>query len=464
MSETKKSVPKAELVTIMSGALLCMLNQFLVSPALPAIMEQYQVTTGVVQWLTNGFTMVCALMVPMTAFLIQKFSVRKLFLSGMALFAAGSLFIGSNLPFGFVFAGRILQAMGAGVMTPIAQVFLLNAFPKEKRGTAMGMMALVVAMAPALGPVLAGLTVDNYGWYWMFRIMAIASAIVLILGFAVLKKEPGNKELSMDYYSLICSCLGFGGVLYGLSTASDAGLFSSAVLISLAVGMIALFLFVKRQNALKDPFLDLNILKVTTYRRGVILIVIANACLAGGTVLIPIFVQNICGYSATTSGMIMAPGAIMMGVLSPIVGRLFDKRGPRGLSISGFTLLTLGNLGFCFLKPDWSVGLIGFLYTMRMMGVALTNSPLMTWSMNDLSEEKTAHGVSLFNTLRQISSSVGTVLMVLVMGIAEKAGGYTMESTIQGLSLSFALTVVVGVFALLLVFKSTKPQSNATKN
>lgn len=459
MRETSQRVPRAELIIVISGTLLCMLNQFLVSPALPAIMEQYQVTTGVVQWLTNGFTMVCALMVPMTAFLIQKFSIRNLFLSGMASFALGSFLIGSNWLFGFVFAGRILQAMGAGVMTPITQVFLLNAFPKEKRGAAMGMMALVVAFAPALGPVLAGLVVDNYGWYWMFRIMTAASAAVLIAAWCTLKKAPGDRKLSMDIFSVLCSCLGFGGVLYALSTASDEGFGNPEVVAALVVGVIALVLFIKRQNTLEQPFLDLRVLGISTYRTGVILIFIANACLAGGTVLIPIFVQSICGYSATTSGLIMAPGAVMMGILSPIAGKLFDKRGPRGLSVCGFMLLTLGNFGFCFLRPDWTVGMIGVLYTLRMMGVALINSPMMTWSMNDLTEEKTAHGVSLFNTLRQISSSVGTVMMVLVMGMAEKAGSYTQAATVKGLSMSFGLTAVIGALALLLVLKATKSQN-----
>lgn len=458
MSETSKKVSKVELIIVISGTLLCMLNQFLVSPAIPAIMEQYQVTTGVVQWLTNGFTMVCALMVPMTAFLIQKLSIRNLFLAGMTSFTLGSFLIGSNWFFGFVLTGRILQAMGAGVMTPITQVFLLNSFPKEKRGSAMGMMALVVAFAPAIGPVLAGLIVDNYGWYWMFRIMAVVSVAVLASALCVLKKSPGNREISMDIYSILCSCLGFGGVLYALSTASDKGFSNPVVLSTLTVGIIALMLFVKRQITLEQPFLDLRILGISTYRTGVILIFIANACLAGGTVLIPIFVQNICGYSATTSGLIMTPGAIMLGVLSPIVGRIFDKRGPRGLSICGFMLLTLGNFGFCFLCADWTVGTIGILYTLRMMGVALINSPLMTWSMSDLTEEKTAHGVSLFNTLRQISSSVGTVMMVLVIGMAEKIGYYTQTATVKGLSMSFGLTAIIGAFALLLVLKATKPK------
>ncbi len=440
-----------QLVTILLGTFICLLNQFLVSPMLPVIMREYAITADAAQWMTTGFTMVCALMIPMMAFLIDRFSARGLFIVGMALFMGGSAIMGCPLPYPLILAGRLMQAVGAGMMVPIAQVCLLQAFPKEKRGTAMGAMALVVMFAPALGPVISGMVVDAYGWQWAFRGVAVASALVVGASFAVLKKEGGDSDLKMDFPSAFLSCVGVGGVLYGLSDIAGLGLSSVLAWVFLAIGIVALVVFARRQNGLETPFLDMRLLGIHEFRMGTLLTMVANACLAGGTVLIPIYVQNICGYDATTSGLIMAPGAIMMGILGVVAGRVFDKKGPKKLNLVGFALLTLGNLGFCLLSTEWTAVWIGFLYTLRMMGVAFTNAPLMTWAMNSIPDEKSAHGVSLFNTMRQISGALGTALMVVVLRLVEQVGGATETATIQGVSWAFALTVIAGIIAVVLV-------------
>ena len=444
---------KLQLAAVLSGALLCMLNQYLVSPALPAVMAEFRVTADVVQWLTTGFTMTCALMIPLTAFLIRRLAPRRLFLIAMGLFFLGSLLLGSGLSFGMALLGRILQALGAGVMMPLAQVFLLGSAPKEKRGSAMGKMGLVIAAAPALGPVLAGLTVDRFSWYWLFRGVAICAAGVLLLAWVCLPRQKGDHTAALDLPSLLLSCLGFGCLLYGFSAIPEAGFLAPEVLISLVVGVVGLFLFIRRQGILKEPFLDLRVLRTPSYRRAVVLMMVANASLAGGTVLLPIFVQNVCGYSATASGMLMAPGAILMGLLAPISGRIFDRKGPRILNLTGFTILFLGNLAFCFLTPHWSLLLIGTLYSLRMIGMAVNNSSLLAWSTMDLSETMTPHGVSVMNTFRQIAGAFGTALMVFALRLTEQAGGSTLTATTQGLSLAFALAAAISLFALLLTLK-----------
>lgn len=444
---------KLQLAAVLAGALLCMLNQYLVSPALPAVMEQFQVTADVVQWLTTGFTMTCALMIPLTAFLIQRLAPRRLFLIAMGLFCLGALLLGSGLSFGAALLGRILQALGAGVMMPLAQVFLLGSAPKEKRGSAMGKMGLVIAAAPALGPVLAGLTVDRFAWYWLFRGVAFCTVIVLLLAWLYLPRQEGDRTAALDFPSLLLSCLGFGGLLYGFSAIPDKGFLSPVVWLTLAVGVVGLSLFVRRQGMLEKPFLDLRVLRTPTYRRAVTLMMIANASLAGGTVLLPIFVQNVCGYSATASGLLMAPGAILMGLIAPISGRIFDKKGPRLLNLTGFSILFLGNLAFCFLAPHWSLLLIGTLYSLRMIGMALNNSSLMAWATMDLSEAMTPHGVSVMNTFRQIAGAFGTALMVTALRLTEQAGGGSLAATTQGLSLAFALAACISLFALILTLK-----------
>ena len=459
MAGDKKTNNIARLATILTGAFVCLLNQFLISPMLPVIMKQYGITADEVQWMTTGFTMVCALMIPMMAFLADRFSIRKLFITGMALFAAGSFVMSCGLPYGFILAGRLLQAVGAGVMVPIAQVVLLQSFSRENRGTAMGMMALVIAFAPALGPVISGIAVDHLGWHWVFRVVAAASALVVLASFFTIDKEEENRQLRMDMLSVFYSCLGVGGTLYGLSDIAGKGSASVLSVCLLIAGIVSMILFIRRQNKLEIPFLDIGIMNIHVFRKGTILTMIANACLAGGTVLIPIYVQNICGFNATTSGLIMAPGAVMMGLLGPITGRIFDKKGPKKLNTVGFLLLTLGNLGFCFLEKNWSAVWIGFLYTLRMMGVSMTNSPLMTWSMNSIQDEKAAHVVSLFNTLRQISGAFGTALMVIVLRIAEHSGGNTEEATIYGIGMAFWLTVAAGVTALIMVIKEKEAVS-----
>ena len=450
---TRSSSKKLQLATALSGALLCMLTQYLVTPALPAIMAHYSLTADVVQWLTSGFTMTCALMIPATAFLIQRLSPRRLFLIAMGLFSLGSLLLGTGTSFALALLGRFFQALGAGVMMPLVQVLLLGSASREKRGAAMGKMGLVIAMAPALGPVLAGLTVDRFAWYWLFRGVFLAAALILLAAWRTLPPAEGDRSASLDFFSLLLSCLGFGGLLYGFSIIAEVGFLSLSVMVSLAAGCAGLYFFIRRQKILEKPFLNLRVLKTPTYRRAVVLMMVANASLAGGTVLLPIYIQNVCGQSATASGLLMAPGAILMGLIAPISGRIYDKKGPRGLNLVGFSLLFLGNLTFCFLSPHWSLLLIGTLYSLRMIGMALNNSSLLTWAMHDLTEQLTPHGVSVMNSFRQVAGAFGTALMVTTLRLAEEAGGNTLTATTQGLGLAFALATVFSLFALILTLK-----------
>ena len=435
---------KINLSLLIAGAFLCMLNQNLISPALPAIMAEFNLTADSVQWLSSGFTLTCALMIPLSAFLIERFPLRNLFTATLASFCLGSLLLGWGGNFATLLAGRLLQAAGAGVIMPLVQVIMLESFPVEKRGSAMGMLGLVIAMAPALGPVISGVIVDFASWRWLFCTVAGLAIFILLPAFALLNNNAANSKLHFDVYSLIYSTLGFGGLLYGFSAVSAAGLFSAKVIMALMVGVGALFLFVQRQNQLTEPFLNLQVLKNSLYKRAVILTMIANASLAGGTVLLPIFVQNICGHSVSVSGMIMAPGALLLGLLNPIAGRIFDKKGIHGLSICAFTMLTLGTLGFCFLSPDMPVFWITLLYMLRLLGVGLITMPLLTWSLNAVARELATHGVSVFNTLRQIGGALGTALLVAAMQLTDTT------ATVTGLNNGFALAAAGAALALLL--------------
>lgn len=457
---TKKA--KISLGIVMSGALLCLLNQNLISPTLPSIMAEFSVTADTVQWLTSGFTLTAALMIPLTAFLISRFSLRSLFTAALGSFLLGSLFLGLGFAFPILLMGRILQAVGAGIMMPLAQVQLLNSFPKERRGSAMGMMGLIVAAAPALGPVISGLVVDGLGYRWMFRGIALLALAVLIPAWWVMKKESPGRKLPFDLPSLILSSFGFGGLLLSFSTVSSSGFLSVKVLVSLAVGILSLILFARRQRQLEEPFLHLDVLRIPIFRKGLILTMIANASLAGGTVLLPILVQNVCGHSASVSGTVMAPGALLLGILSPVAGRIFDKQGPRKLNIAGFLMLLLGSAGFCFLDPAVSPWIIAGLYGLRMMGVGLTNAPLMTWSMNAVPEDQTPHGVSVFNTFRQVGGALGTALMVSAMRWVEETGSASAAATLRGLEAGFALGAVFAGFGLILVLRRT-PGSESIK-
>lgn len=302
------------LMVLLSGAFITILNQTLLATALPPIMKDFNVSENTVQWLQSIFMLVNGIMIPITAFLINKFTTRKLFIFAIGIFTVGTL-VGAIAPsFSLLLVGRVLQGAGAGIMMPLLQTIMFLLFPLEQRGRAMGLFGLVIAFAPAIGPSLSGYLVDHHPWRSVFFVVLPIVIVILIASYFVLKNVTPQTNPPVDFLSIVYSTLGFGGLLYGFSIAGTAGWTSYSVGISLIVGAMTLFLFIRRQLSLPRPILEFRVFNYRIFALTTGLGMIVFAAMIASTVILPLYMQVMLGYSALHSGLMLLPGAIVMGL------------------------------------------------------------------------------------------------------------------------------------------------------
>ena len=324
----KKNLPL--LIVLLSGAFVTILNQTLLGTALPPIMNDLNLSGSTAQWLQSIFMLVNGIMIPVTAFLIDKFTTRRLFLTAMGLFTLGTLLCAIAPSFSILMAGRVLQASGAGIMMPLMQTILFLSFPINRRGTAMGLFGLIIAFAPAIGPSLSGFLVDQFPWRSVFIVVLPIAVIDIIAAYFLLRNVTELKNPKVDVVSIILSTLGFGGILYGFSVAGDTGWLSWQVLLTVIGGGLILYFFITRQLRLKEPLLEFRVFQNNTFSLATALGMVVFAAMIGTNVILPLYMQNMVGFSALESGLVLLPGAIIMGFSSPITGYLFDRFGGSG--------------------------------------------------------------------------------------------------------------------------------------
>ena len=321
--------PYGMIAILFIGAFVALLNNTLLNVALPTIMVEFDVKPSVVQWLTTGYMLINGILIPASAFFIQKFTNRKLFLTAMVLFTLGTLLAMLAPSFAVLVAARMIQASGSAMMMPLLMNVMLTAFPIERRGTAMGIFGLVMITAPAIGPTLSGWIIEHYTWRTLFGIVLPFSILTLIYAFFKLRNITPNRDMKLDVFSLVLSSIGFGGLLYGFSSAGDKGWDSPLVYGTIIIGAIALVTFIVRQLRMDDPMLDFKIYKHPMFALSSAISIVLSIAMFSGMILTPLYVQTIRGISPFHSGLLMLPGAIVMGLMSPVTGRLFDKYGAK---------------------------------------------------------------------------------------------------------------------------------------
>ena len=443
---TRKNLPL--MIVLLSGAFITILNQTLLATALPPIMIDFQVTESTVQWLQSIFMLVNGIMIPVTAFLIAKFTTRKLFIFAMSIFSIGTLVAAISPHFSFLLIGRILQGAGAGIMMPLLQTIMFLIFPLEKRGRAMGIYGLVIGFAPAIGPSLSGYLVDHFPWRSVFYVVFPITIIIIVAAYRLLKNVTKITNPKIDYPSIILSTLGFGGLLYACSIAGSAGWTSFRVIISFIVGGITLTLFIMCQLRLDDPILEFKVFQSRIFTLTTALGMIVFAAMIASTVILPLYMQIMLGYDAFHSGLMLLPGAIVMGVMNPVNGSLFDKYGGKWLLRIGLIIVTITTFFFSFLSIDTSIYYLSALNAVRMLGISMVMMPSTTLGLNQLPKELIPHGTAMNNTFRQIAGSVGTAILVTVMATSQTMDG-TVEGAIKGVNVAFfvaGLIVSIGLF------------------
>ena len=441
------------------GAFMTFLNSTFMNVALPDIMKDLNISVSTAQWLSTGYMLATGIVMPFTAFLIDRFKTKNLFLASMGLFIIGTIIGSFATNFPMLLTARIIQGTAGGMIVPLMQTVFLIIFPIEKRGLAMGIVGIVLAFAPAIGPTLSGWIINRYPWRCLFYVTLPFTIIDLILAFFLLKNVTGGKKVSMDILSLIGSTIGFGGLLYGFSNAGNYSWTNTNVYIPLIIGAIFLLIFIFRQLKLEEPLLNLNVFKSKVFTFSTIIVMIAYAGLISSELILPMYLEIVKGFSAFDTGLILMPGAIIMGIMNPITGILFDKYGARILAISGLIILTLGTFGLAFLDLDTSHIYVTVVYSIRLFGIAMVQMPLTTSGLNTLERSLYSHGNAASNTLRQVAGSIGTSIIITIMSKASASSGISnpLKASVYGMNVSFAsvagLTLLGTIIAFFVVKK-----------
>lgn len=416
---------KRLIALLVAAAFVVILNETIMSVALPELMGEFGVTAATAQWLTTGFMLTMAVVIPFTGFLLVRLPLRTVFIISMTTFSLGTLLASLAPVFPVLVAGRVVQAVGTAIMIPLLMTTVLNVVPADRRGRTMGVISIVIAVAPAVGPTVGGLVLDALSWRWMFWSILPISVLALVAGGVLIRNVTATRAIPLDILSGVLSAIGFAGLIYGLSSIGEAA--SGNALISpwipIVVGVAALVVFVRRQLELKDlALLDVRAFAFPTFTMSLSLMLVSMMSLFGTLILLPLYMQQVLGTTTLESGLVLLPGGLLMGVLGWFVGRLFDRIGPRPLIIPGSILASAGLWGMTTFGADTSLGYVVVWHMVLSVGLALLFSPLMTSALGSLPPHLYSHGSALLNTLQQVAAAAGTALFITVMTLGIVGG------------------------------------------
>ncbi|MCP3741016.1 MDR family MFS transporter [Rossellomorea sp. BNER] len=461
---------KPVMISLIIGAFFAILNETLLNIALTTLMEKFSVSATTVQWMATGFMLVMGILTPISALMLQSFTTRQMFIGTMTVFTIGTIICAIAPTFTILLTGRVLQAVGTGLLIPIIFNTFLLIFPPERRGAVMGTIGLVIMFAPAIGPTLSGIIVEHLGWRYLFITVIPFALFSILFAFKYLKNVGEVRKPKIDILSILLSTIGFGGVVLGFSFAGEkeAGFLEPTVLMFIIVGVISLIFFVFRQLKLPEPMLDVRVFKYPMFTLATVLFVIIIMAMFSSEIILPMYMQGPLALSAATAGLILLPGAILNGLMSPVMGKLFDKIGPRKLIIPAAIVLT-GTL-FALTKigmetPLWYI-ILG--YILLMLSISAMMMPAQTNGLNQLPKRLYPHGTAIMNTLQPVSGAIGVSVFISIMtgrqqqyleSAATPSNPETInQSLVAGVELVYFIAfgfAVVGLLVTLFVKKAT---------
>ena len=442
---------------VTSGSALGNLSQTGLNAMLPSTMIEFGVEVDVGQWFTTGYMLVLGVAVPIATFLMQKLNDRQYMLLGFGLFAAGSLLDFVAPEFFSMLLGRILQAVSVGLLIPKNQTICMTKFPPGKQATAMGIAGIALGFAPSVGPTVGGAMDSAFGWRSFFLLLFVLSATLIVLTFVVVRRPAsGDGDARFETLSFILSTLGFGGVLLGLSQASTYGFASMWVWIPVAVGVVCLFLFVRRQRHVEYPLMDLRIFESRQFNAGLMAAVFLFACYMGVTLVIPLYVQDVLGGTSLDAGLVTFPTVFTAILVSPLSGILADKTSPRFSALIFGTFLAVGAVLCCFVGDDTPLWMLSVWQTLRAIGVSGLIGPLLTFSLAGLKGPLIGHGSSAQVVIRQVAATFGTAIMVFcVAALLPFAADGAIGAAVP-YQVAFAFSALMGIASLGLIITRVK--------
>lgn len=464
--QSKKYNIKPIMAVLLFGGFVALFNETILNIALSRLMVEMSITAATAQWLVTGYVLVVGILVPVTAFLIQTFTTKQLYLSAMILFLIGTILAALSTTFPLLLISRMIQASGTGMLVPLMMNTVLIINPPEKRGAAMGLCVSVILLGPAVGPTFSGIVLQFFSWHALFYTLIPFAIFSIIIGKIYLQDVSELTKPKIDYLSVLLSTIGFAGIIYGISSIGNINSNKLIIIIPLVVGIISLILFSKRQLSLKQPMLELRAFKYPLFSRGVILIMITMMILFSMNMILPMFFQGALKETSFEAALALLPAIIVNAVMTPIMGRIYDKKGAKILVPTGFAIMSVFLGLLSRITASTSSALIIVLYCFLFLGVAMIMTPIQTNSLNQLPKEYYPHGVAIINTLQQIAAAIGSSLFIGIMSSVQsnylknasnsKEPSQQISALVSGFNnaLTAALIFVVIGFVLSLFLKS----------
>lgn len=450
---------------LLVSTFVVMLNETAMNVAIPRLMEALSAPAADAQWLTTAFLLTMAVVIPITGFLLQRINTRPVFLLAMSLFSAGTLFASLAPNLWFLVGARVVQACGTAVMLPLLMTTIMTLVPPNERGKVMGNISIVMSVAPALGPALAGLILRYLDWRWFFGLMTPIVLGSLWLGWRMMVNVSSPRYAPLDLLSVVLSAIAFGGLVYGLSAFGTSGRPGAAPPWAfVAAGAVVMVVFILRQVQLgrrDSALLDLRTLKSTNFTISMSMIAILMLAMFGTLILLPIYLVQVLGFDTLGTGLLLMPGALLMGLLGPRVGRLYDRYGPRPLIVPAMVVVTgvLWAMTLLGVGTWWPYILAGHL--VLSVGFAFLFGPLFTASLSSVPAGLYSHGSALLGSVQQVAAAAGVALFVAVMSAQSAAllaaGTVGLEALAGGIRTALAIGASISVLALLASLFVRKP-------
>lgn len=461
---------------LVAAAFVAILNETALSNALPSLMREFEVGEDVAQWLTTVFMLTMAVVIPTTGYLMQRLTLRTIYIAALSLFLAGTVLAAVAPIFAALLAGRVLQAAGTALIMPLLMTTIMILIPVERRGSVFGLVTIVIAVGPALGPTFAGLVLELASWRWIFLVMIPLALLALVMGIWQIRNFEEPSRPPFDPVSVLLSAVGFAAAIYGLSGLSKAAEeFPTVAVVCLVVGAVVLVVFFRRQGTLmraqaagehRAPLMNTTPLKIREFSWSLGLMLLSFGSLFGFIIIMPIFGQNVLGLSELQTGLVTLPGGIIMGAMGPIVGRLYDAHGTRPLIIPGGALLVVAMGLLLMLDENKTFWYLAAIAVVLNIGLSLLMTPLMSNALAAVPNEISSHGSAILNTLQQLAGAAGTALFIAVMGIgsANSTAGTPTGALVDGVHVAFYLGsgIAVLVFVLTLVLRIDARSVTAT--
>lgn len=450
---------------LLVSAFVVILNETIMGVALPRLMDDLRITASAGQWLTTAFMLTMAVVIPITGFLIQRFNTRPVFLAAMTLFSLGTLISAMAPGFGTLLAGRVVQAGGTAIMMPLLMTTVMTLVPPSSRGKTMGNISIVISVAPAIGPTISGLILSVLDWRWLFWLVLPIAIGSLVLGGIRIQNVTTPRRTPIDVLSVILSAFAFGGIVYGLSQFGEAaggtGLPSWA---PLAVGLLGLACFIGRQLVLQrrdSALLDLRTFRSRTFTVSILVLAISMMALFGTVILLPIYLQDVLGLEPAAAGLMLLPGGLAMGLLGPLVGRIFDRHGPRVLVVPGAVLVAAAFWALTLVDASTPIPLILACHITLSIGLAGMFTPLFTSALGSVQPRLYSHASAVVGTIQQLAGAAGIALFVSVMTLQSSAlidaGTASVPALAGGIRMAFLCGAVIFLFAVVAALFVRKP-------